>query len=133
MNKAGYSFGDMVMYFLGPDSWQGSVRWHQFLAQPERPERILGWFSSSDAPSSMRESVKEWAVDMVCGLLGDQAAQVTRSGLLKTYNREMDEEFLSSFDLKDLYGQLDDGGADLIVRIFEAVAYSKEHPTFSKQ
>ncbi|KAK1216820.1 hypothetical protein PQX77_020553 [Marasmius sp. AFHP31] len=133
MNEDGYSFGDMVMYFLDPNSWQGSVRWHQFLAHPGRLERMLDWFSSSEYPPSVRKGVQKWAVAMVCELLKDQAAQVTQSGLLKTYNREIDEAFLCSFDLKDLYGQLKEGGGDLIIQVFEAVAHSKNHPTFSKQ
>ncbi|KAJ8089861.1 hypothetical protein PM082_018438 [Marasmius tenuissimus] len=106
MNKDGCSFGEMVMYFLDPDSWQGSVRWHQFLAHPGRLEQILAWFLGSEYPVSVREGIQQWAATLVCGLLEDQAARVTESGLLKTYNRDLDEAFLSSFDLKDFYGQL---------------------------
>lgn len=30
LNASGYTFGEMVMYFLDPESSQGNVSWHQF-------------------------------------------------------------------------------------------------------
>ncbi|KAL0563884.1 hypothetical protein V5O48_018178 [Marasmius crinis-equi] len=133
MNRDGYGFGDMVMYFLDPDSWEGSARWHQFLAKSGRLKQILGWFSGGKYPASVRNTVNQWAVQRVCELLKGQAARVTETGLFKTYNREINEAFVSSFDIRNLYQQLEEEGVDLIIRVFEAVAYSKNHSTFLEQ
>ncbi|KAJ8089939.1 hypothetical protein PM082_018517 [Marasmius tenuissimus] len=133
LNRDGYTFGDMIMHFLDPESSEGRIWWHQFLIVPGRLEQILAWFDSGEYPLSIRQILREWAVQKVCNMLGQQASNVTNSNLLKTHNRIIDEEFIVSFNLKDYYGILKKGGGDLIIRVFEAVARSPKHPTFTPE
>ncbi|KAK1230299.1 hypothetical protein PQX77_006614 [Marasmius sp. AFHP31] len=65
--------------------------------------------------------------------LGQQASNVTNSNILKTHNRTIDEEFIVSFNFKDYHGILKRNGGDLIVRVFEAVARSPKHPTYTPE
>ncbi|KAJ8090066.1 hypothetical protein PM082_018646 [Marasmius tenuissimus] len=133
LNQEGFTFGELLMHFLDPDNWEGSVRWHQFLAAPGRLEQILDWFVGGQYPPSVRYRTQEWAVKTTCEVVGEEAATITKSGLLKTHNRDINEEFIMSYNLRDYYDKLKDGGAGNILRVFEAVAYSQRHPTFTKQ
>lgn len=69
----------------------------------------------------------------VCQTLGDQAEVVTHLGLLKMHNRTIDEDFLKHFDFREYYQKLKDGGANLIIRILEAVTCSPKHLKFTKE
>ncbi|KAK1227067.1 hypothetical protein PQX77_009900 [Marasmius sp. AFHP31] len=132
LNKDGFTFGELLMYFLDP-STAGNIRWHQFLAAPGRLEQILDWFTSGGYPISVRESAQEWAIQTTCEIVGREATVVTNSGLLKTHKRHIDEGFIMSYNLRDYYDKLKNAGARNILRVYEAVTYSQRHPTFSNQ
>ncbi|KAJ8089937.1 hypothetical protein PM082_018515 [Marasmius tenuissimus] len=114
LNQEGFTFGELLMHFLDPDNWED-------------------WFVGGQYPPSVRYRTQEWAVKMTCEVVGEEAATITKSGLLKTHNQDINEEFIMSYNLRDYYDKLKDGGAGNILRVFEAVAYSQRHPTFTKQ
>ncbi|KAE9385461.1 hypothetical protein BT96DRAFT_1007024 [Gymnopus androsaceus JB14] len=132
LRSKGTTFGEFLMYVLDPKSGEGVVRWHEFAAVSGRITQILDWWSSGKNPRRVRDELDEWAVEHVCSLLAKQARHVTRMGKLKTWGRDIDEKLVLTFSFQTLYQYLRNEGADLIVRVFESIAHSKDTPNHSE-
>ncbi|KAE9382774.1 hypothetical protein BT96DRAFT_770514, partial [Gymnopus androsaceus JB14] len=124
------TFGEFVMYVLDPESKQGVARWHEFASVSGRVTQILNWWKSSRSPPSLRDELEEWTVQHVCSLLGKQARHITRSGRLKTWGRDIDENLIKSFSFTKLYDYFRDE-AGIILRIFESITKTINTPTHS--
>lgn len=45
--------------------------------------------------------------------------------------RAIDEQLVLSFSFKNIYNYLREGGADLLVRVFEAITVTKNMPAYT--
>lgn len=130
LRSRGTTFGEFVMYVLDPESKQGVARWHEFASVSGRVTQILDWWKSTRSPPSLRSELKEWTLQYVCSLLGKQARHITRSGRLKTWGRDINEDLIKSFSFSKLYDYFRDE-ADIILRVFESITKTINTPTHS--
>jgi hypothetical protein len=92
-------FGELVKFVFNPENGLGNVRWHQFFAHAGDASQILEWWTSSANGRPGRDEVKDWAIDYVGKLVAKEAEAVTKSKILQTKEKTIDQEFVTSFNL----------------------------------
>lgn len=76
-----------------------------FFNSPSRVKRILtSWAKLCGQKAS--ESVTEWAVDYVANVASREVDQVTKSGVLRTRDKDISTDFGLGFSLPDTYTML---------------------------
>lgn len=97
LNQKGRRFGQLLKYVFDPSNAKGNVRWHEFFAFDGEATNILDWWVSSKNSETARNEVKEWAVQYVSRVVGDEARKVTKSKVLQTREKVIDQDFVRSF------------------------------------
>ncbi|KAI0344970.1 hypothetical protein BDW22DRAFT_1370596 [Trametopsis cervina] len=87
-----------------PDTKQGSIRWHGFFRDASQVQRVLKCWTSSRTGG--HKTVQEWAVDHVGKMVASEGNAVTADGVLQTRNKPIDNSFVLSLHLPDLYEHL---------------------------
>jgi len=108
LNQKGRRFGQLLKYIFDPSNSKGNVRWHEFFAFSGEATEILDWWVSSKNSETARNEVKEWAVQYVSHLVGDEAKKVTKSKVLQTREVVIDQDFVRSFSFSALNTKLKD-------------------------
>ena len=106
LNRKGRRFGQLLKYVFDPSNSKGNVRWHEFFAFNGEATKILDWWVSSKNSETARKEVKEWAVQYVSHMVGDEARKVTRSKVLQTGEKAIDQDFVRSFSFSALNTKL---------------------------
>ena len=118
LEEKGLHFGQFLKFIFDPRNSKGNVRWHQFFAYTGEATEILDWWVSSKNSDSARNEVKEWAVNYVSDLVGVEAKKVTKSKLLHTRKKVVDQQFVQAFNFSELNTELKES-APVGMRIIE--------------
>lgn len=108
LNEKGLRFGEFLKFIFDPKNPKGHIRWHQFFAYTGEATEILDWWVSSKNSDTARNEVKDWAVNYVAGLVRDEAKKVTKSKLLQTRKKVVDQQFVQAFNFSKLNEELKD-------------------------
>ena len=106
LDEKGLRFGQFLKFIFDPRNPKGNVRWHQFFAYPGEVTEILDWWVSSKNSDTARNEVKDWAVNYVSELVGNEARKVTKSKILQTRKKVVDQQFVQAFNFPKLNKEL---------------------------
>ena len=123
LNEKGLRFGLFLKFIFDPKNPKGNIRWHQFFAYTGEATEILDWWVSSKNSDTARNEVKDWAVNYVADLVGDEAKKVTKSKLLQTREKVVDQQFVQAFNFSKLNHELKES-APVCMHVLEKLGTS---------
>ena len=118
-------FGDLIKHIFNPANGQGNIHWHDFFATRGEASQILTWWTSSDYSISAREEILEWAIDFVAKAVSKEVQKITKSKRFQTAGKTIDQNFVTSFNLSDIYEELESTMAPVGMRILKSFATSQ--------
>lgn len=105
-----------------PPVVSSQFRWDHFF-HGGYMSRLLDFWSTK-APSTASEKLDAWAIKRVCEIVRTEAVAVTKSEVLWSRNREMNDAFVLGFDIPKLYQQFTDKLAPTSLEIIRHIATS---------
>lgn len=132
----GVRFGDLLSYVFNPDNGKGDLYYHEFFADNGAASQILDWWTSPKNSKSARTEVRNWAIDHVEKIMVREARKVTKSKLLQTAGKPIDESLVLSFSFSGIHETLTDSLAPVSMQLITSLATSQrvsEHSDHRKE
>ena len=107
LSLAKLTWGDFVEWVSDPNSaCPPTQRYDGFFRNPMQVTSVLAHWVSRQNCATGRQTIREWTTDHVSKLVQYEGAQATRSKLLQSHTKAVDESFALGFDLVHLYHEL---------------------------
>jgi hypothetical protein len=94
-----------------PANKHGAVRFQEFFQHKEEATQVLDWWIASQNADPARNEVREWAISYVAKIVAREARSVTKSKLLQTVGRTVNQEFVETFSLANLHDTLQESAS----------------------
>ena len=136
LNEKKLRFGDLLEFVFNLAHGQGSICWHQFFARKDEVLRVLDFWVCGENVRQARDTVEQWAVDLVARRIAQEARSVTKSKILQTRETILDQGFVASFSFAKINEKLK-AWTPIAMRMIEAFSTSwraeKEHTIRRKE
>ncbi|OJT07079.1 hypothetical protein TRAPUB_2111 [Trametes pubescens] len=108
MEEKEVTYGEILLFLSDTHASKGygPIRFSHFFADAEMVRAVLKNWTSSGNSRTGRAVVKDWAVKYVSDMLNREGNRVTKSGILQSTRRPVDQSFALNFNLQELHTEL---------------------------
>lgn len=122
LKNHGYTIGELLLYISDPLYKQAATRWESLFRDNATVEQVLNLWAFRSSEMS-RWQVHRWAVDYVSTKVKEEAATITKLGILQTFHRPVDSKLVLSFEMTEIQARLQKHGT-VFMQVFQSLATS---------